>query len=210
MNYTKAAVLAAETLVKYNVKSCPVSPLPILEQMGNVIVISFSDMSDVSGFKRSDIVPLFGKNRDAISSLHTENGKSTYVVAYNSLLPFGIVQRALSREMAHIVMHHENANDEEATCFANHLLCPRPLIHALQATGIKITVDLLTSLTGLSEQSMLCIRHLPKTDVPAGLNRFVRSQFMPFILNFFDYCQSTTKDGSALVDFGSYMDGYIE
>lgn len=213
-DYNKAAVLAAETLVKYNVRSCPVSPLPILEQMGNVIVISFADVSDISGIRRSDIIPLFGKNRDAVSSIHNENGNPFYVVAYNSLLPFGIVQRALAREMAHIVLQHDCAskeNAEEAECFAQHLLCPRPLIHAIQATGIRITNDLLTNLTGLSDQSMFCIRHLPRVEVPAGLNRFVRSQFMPFILNFFDYYQSAiTNDGSALVDFGTYMDNYKE
>ena len=213
-DYNKAATLAAETLVRYNVRSAPVSPLPILEQMGNVIVISFSEMSDLSGLKRSDIVPLFGKNRDAISSIHTEHGKSIYVVAYNRLLPFGVVQRALAREMAHIVLHHENAsesNEEEAACFAQHLLCPRPLIHAVQATGIRFTVDLLTNLTGANEQSMVSMRHLPGTQVPCGLNRFVRSQFMPFFVNFFDYHQSVLpQDGSAIVDFGSYMDGYEE
>ena len=214
IDYDKAAILAAESLVKYNVKSAPISPLQMLEQMGNAIVISFSEMSDMSGMKRSEIIPLFGKNRDAVLSVHAENGKSTYVVAYNSLLPFGVVQRALAREMAHIVLKHETdskENAEEAACFAQHLLCPRPLIHAIQATGIRITVDLLTSLTGVSDQSMFCIRHLPGTKVPHGLNRFVRSQFMPFIVNFFDYYQSAMpQDGSALVDLGTYMDGYIE
>ena len=120
-DYNKAAILAAETLVKFNVRSAPVSPLPILEQMNNVIVISFTEISDISGVKRSDIIPLFGSSRDAVTSIHIENGRSVYVVAYNGILPFNIVQRALAREMAHIVMKHEDASDsniEEASCFA--------------------------------------------------------------------------------------------
>ena len=213
-DYNKAAILAAETLVKFNVRSAPVSPLPILEQMNNVIVISFTEISDISGVKRSDIIPLFGSSRDAVTSIHIENGRSVYVVAYNGILPFNIVQRALAREMAHIVMKHEDASDsniEEASCFAQHLLCPRPLIHAIQATGLRLTTDLLINLTGACEQSIVFMRHLPGAEVPYNLNRFVRSQFMPFFTNFFDYYQSAMpKDGSAIVDLGTFMDNYEE
>lgn len=213
-DYNKAAIMATETLVRYNVKTSPISPLHILEQMENVIVISFSEMSHVSGVDRSEMIQTFGKNRDAISSVHTEqNGRSTYIVAYNSLLPFGIVQHALAREMAHIVMKHDGSPDNkaEAECFEYHLLYPRPLIHAIQATGMRVTKDLLANLTGLSDQSLLRMRHIPGATVHKGLNCFVRSQFMPFFMNFFDYYQhARPKDGSAVADLGTFMEGYEE
>lgn len=213
-DYNKAATKAAETLVRYGVKTSPVSPLPILEQMENVIALSFSDLSKSTGIVKKDLLPLFGKNRDAITSIHTENGMPVYVVAYDTLLPFNLLQRALARELAHIVLKHTESttdNAEEAECFVHHLLCPRPLIHAIQATGMRITVDLIANLTGACNQSLSSMRRIPGTDVPAGLNMFVRSQFMPFILNFFSYYQYVKpKDGSALADFGSYMDGYSE
>ena len=207
----KAAVMAAETLIKYQIKKTPVSPLPILEQMDNVIVISFSEMGDLAGMDRKDVVPLFGKSRDAITSIH---GGSSYVVAYNSLLPFAMVQRGLARELAHIILQHKEPSPEaaeEAQCFASHLLCPRPLIHSVKATGIRFTQDLLANLTGVFDQTLHYIRHIPKTNVPPGLNRFVRSQFMPFIVNFFDFYQSVMpQDGSALADLGTFMEGYEE
>lgn len=210
----KAATAATETLIRYSVQTTPVSPLRILEQMDNVIVISFSEVSDSTGISRSEFVSLLGKNRDAITSVHSENGKKTYVVAYNRLLPFTIIQRALAREMAHIVLNHDGSsaeNEKEAECFSVHLLCPRPLIHAIQATGMKITVDLLSNLTGVFDQFALCMRHLPGTSVPSALNRFVRGQFMPFFANFFEYYQyMKPQDGSAVADFGTYMNGYEE
>ena len=213
-DYNKAAIKAAETLVKYNVRSAPLSPLRILEQMENVIVISFSEISELAGIDRSELTPLFGRNLDAITSIHTENGKQTYIVAYNRLLPFSMEQRALAREMAHITLKHTESNEknaEEAMCFQHHLLCPRPLIHAVQASGMRVTVDLLANLTGLFDQQLVYIRHLPGTIVPANLNRFVSSQFMPFFLNYFEYYQKVMpKDGSALADLGSYMEGYEE
>lgn len=213
-DYNKAAIKAAETLVKYGVCTAPVDPLPILQRMDNVIVMSFSDMSYSSGISHSDLVILFGKNRDAMTSVHWEGGVKTYVVTYNSLLPFNMIQRALAREMGHIVLKHEGIspeNAEEATCFSHHLLCPRPLIHAVQVTGIRFTVEMLANLTGVFDQCLFCIRHTPGTEVPANLNLFVRSQFMPFFLNFFSCYRSVVPDdGSAVADFGTYMDGYEE
>ena len=213
-DYTNAAVKAAEALIKYGVKKAPVAPLPILEQMDNVIVTSFSEMCDSSGINPRDMKPLFGKNQDAISSIHSENGKTWYVVAYNSLLPFSMVQHALARELGHIVLRHEGSSPEntaEAICFAQHLLCPRPLIHAIQATGIRLTTDVLAKLTGIFGQCLTCLRRTPGTNVPAAINRFIRGQFMPFVMNYFDYYVSVLpEDGSSLADLGTFMDLYEE
>ena len=209
-DYTKAAIAAAETTIKYAVTRLPLAPLPILKKMGNVMVMSFSDLSAAAGLERREVLPLFGKNMDAVTSLY--NG--VYCVTYNSILPFGMVQRALAREMGHIVLGHSgfsSDNAAEAMCFAYHLLCPRPLIHALQATCMRVTTDLVANITGIYEQSIVAMRRLPGTDVPASLNRFVRNQIMPFVLNLFEYYQSTfTNDGSAIADFGGFMEGYCE
>ena len=213
-DFSKAATKAAECLIKHCIRVSPVSPLRILEQLENVIVISFADLSDLHGVSTNDIIPLFGKNRDAVSSIHTEQGRQIYVVAYNSLLPFAMVQRGLARELGHILLQHEESSPEnsaEAACFVHHLLCPRPLIHAIQATGIRVTVDLIANLTGTFDQDLIAMRRLPEAIVPAGTNRFLRGQFMPFIINFFEFYQTVMpNDGSAIADFGSYMDGYIE
>ena len=211
-NCTQAAVRAAETLIRYGVRTTPISPLPILEQMDNVIVTSFAEMSEARGIRQSDLMSLFGKNRDAVTSIHEKDGRTWYVVAYNSMLPFTIIQHALAREMGHIAMGHSGpGNDEEALCFSRHLLCPRPLIHAIQATNIRLTKDLLVQMTGVFDQALTDIRKTPGADVPPGLNRFVRGQFLPFFINFFQYYQGVMPDdGSAVADLGTYMDGYEE
>lgn len=213
-DYTMAAIAAVESLIKYNICTAPVSPLPILSRMDNVVVISFQDLSDSTGIRRRDLIPLFGKCSDAITSVHTESGSPRYVVAYNALLPFNIIQRALAREMGHIILNHEGISElsaAEALCFAHHFLCPRPLIHAIEATKLRVTVDLLANITGVFDQSLYSLRRVPGTDVPAGLNRFVRNQFMPYVLNFFEYFQTVLPgDVSAVADLGTFMDGYVE
>lgn len=214
-DYNKAAIRAAETLLQYGVKKAPVSPLPILEQLDDVLVISFSDLSESSGLCQHELIPLFGKNMDAVTSAHIDGNRTQYIVAYNSLLPFAMVQRALARELGHIILRHEGSSPEntaEAQCFAMNLLCPRPLVHAIQATGTRVTSDLIATLTGIFDyQTISALRKMPGTDVPAGLNRFVRTQFMPFMLNFFlCYRANMAADGSEAADFGTYMDNYQE
>ena len=207
-NYTKAAVAAAETLIKYGVTHFPLDPLPLLERMATVM--SFSDLSESAGISRRDLTPLFGKSLDAVTSFR--NG--AYVVTYNNILPFGMIQRALAREMGHIVLHHEGYSDEnnaEAMCFALHLLCPRPLIHAVESTCLRVTTDLMANITGMYDRSIVAMRRIPGTDVPANLNRFIRNQITPFVMVIFEFCQTSfLDDGSAVADFGTFMDGYKE
>lgn len=213
-DYNRAAVKASEVLIKYGVRTSPVSPLQILEQMDHVIVTSFAEMSDSRGIRQSDLMQIFGRNRDAVTSVHEQDQARWYVVAYNSLLPFTIIQHAMAREMGHIILGHEKStpeNEEEALCFARHLLCPRSLIHAIQVTNIRLTKNMLAQMTGIFDQALTDIRKTPGTAVPAGMNRFIRGQFLPFFINFFQYYQSVLPaDGSALADLGSYMDGYEE
>lgn len=209
-DYTRAAIAAAETTIKYAVTRYPLSPLPMLESMNNVMAMSFTDLSESAGVERRELMPLFGKHLDAVTSFYG----GAYVVTYNGILPVGMVQRALAREMGHIILGHKGYSEEnnaEAMCFAYHLLCPRPLIHALQSTCLRVTTDLVANITGLFEQSIYSMRRIPGTDVPANLNRFIRNQITPFVLNLFEFYQTTlAADGSAIADFGTFMEGYAE
>ena len=63
LDYEKAARAASETLVRYGVKTTAVSSIPILEQMGNVAVVSFAEMSKIAGIDQPDLMPMFGKYR---------------------------------------------------------------------------------------------------------------------------------------------------
>lgn len=76
-DFNKAAVKAAETLIKYGVETVPVSPLAILEKMKNVIITCYSEMCDSSDLSPFDLTCLFGKGEGAFSSLHSEEGRTS-------------------------------------------------------------------------------------------------------------------------------------
>jgi hypothetical protein len=216
-DYEKAAAKAAETLIKYHVKSAPVDPLPILKSLPGVLVMSYEEVSNDVDMDRDCVISTFGKgNLDSFCTVNKKDGKLQYLVTYNQRLPFVLTQRSLARELGHIVLGHdgslpEDVRNEEAKCFAHHLLCPRPMLFSLLETRIRFTVEVLGNLTGCYDYCLTCMRKLPGVHVPAEMNRKIRDQFMPYMLSFFEFQRiATRKDVSAVADFGTYMDGYEE
>lgn len=215
-DYQKAAIKATETLIQYQIGTAPIDPLPILKKTPGVIVLSFEEMSQKTNINRKEILDTLGcKNQDAVTTVFLDDDLK-YVVTYNRMLSSGIICRALARELGHIILGHdgsrpEEVRNEEAKCFAHHLLCPRPLIHLFQATGIRLTVEMLGNVTCFYDHCVSCIRKQPAVKVPAELNKQVAEQFMPYVMNLFEYQKyASMKDGSALADLGAYMDYYEE
>lgn len=216
-DFETAAIKAAETLIEYKITSAPVDPLPILKKLPGVLVASYAEMSKTVGVERKNLLAMFGTyNQDAVTTAHIANEKVRYLVIYNQQLPYYMMQRGLARELGHIILGHDGSRPEdvrnaEALHFAQNLLCPRALIHSVKATGIRLTLEVLGTLTGCYEMCLSQIRKAPATHVPSELNRQVRDQFMPYIMNFFEFQHVLSlSDGSALADFGTYMDGYKE
>lgn len=216
-DYEKAALIASETLIKFGINSAPVAPVLILNQLPDVMLVSFESLSNDLEKSRQCVMSMMGeKNQDAFTTVQIIGNQKRHIVTYNQLLPVFLAQRALARELGHILLGHdgslpEDVRQEEAKCFAHHLLCPRPLVHLVQAAGFKFTMEILGNLTGCNEYCISCMRKIPATHVPAELNRKIRDQFMTYFVNFFNYQRvARHKDGSLLADFGTYMDGYEE
>ena len=127
-----------------------------------------------------------------------------------------MMQRAVARELGHAVLGHDGSRPEdvrtmEAMFFARHLLCPRPLIRAIQDANIPITVETLGLITGCYERCLVGMQKSHGVHVAPELNRMIREQFSAYVENFIA-CQSilTANDDSMLVNFGTFMDNYEE
>ena len=216
-DFDRAATAAAEVLIKYGISTAPVDPIPIFKKADGFNVITFTEMSRLVGVERDDILSTFDvENHDAVSTVYLKNGKKHYLVAYNMRLPQYLIQRALAREMGHIVLGHDGTRPQavrnaEAICFAHHLICPRALIHAIQESGAKITTEVLGNTTGCYERCLIGMRREPATHVPAELNRKVHEQFSDYISEFLDFQSFLSQaDDSMIANFGTFMDGYEE
>ena len=216
-DFDRAATAAAEILIKYGISTAPVDPIPIFKKADGFNVVTFTEMSHMVGVDRQDLISSFdASNHDAVSSVYLKNGKKHYLVAYNMRLPQYLVQRALAREMGHIVLGHDgtlpqDVRNAEALCFAHHLICPRALIHAIQESGAKITTEVLGNTTGCYERCLIGMRREPATHVPAELNRKIREQFADYLADFLDFQTFLSQeDDSMIANFGTFMDGYEE
>ncbi len=216
-DFETAAIRAYETMVRNSVSYAPISPLPILKRMKGVLVVSFAEMADRIGIGRHCVLDnLNVETHDAFTAVDVHNGTLHYIVAYNQRLPTYVTDRALARELGHIVLHHdgtrpEETRNEEALVFARHLLCPRPLIRSIQDAGITVTTELLGNVTGCYERCQACIRQTPGAHVPPELNRLVRQQFADYVNELRDFQSYLSKDDkTGPVDFGTYMENYEE
>lgn len=217
VDYDLAAIRAAETLIKFDVTAAPVSPMRILKETPNVLMLSFAEIAIRTRTERKNVISTFGSsNSDAVTTVIDEHGKLAYLVAYNQRLPYYLSQRALARELGHIVLNHdgsrpEDVRIEEAEAFARHLLCPRALVRALQEANVKLTAEIVGNISGCYERCLIGMSRTPGAHVPKELNRQIRAQFAEYVANYLDFYNSVTlEDYSAIADFGSYMDNYEE
>lgn len=215
-NYELAATAAMRALIANNITTAPVMPLPILKRIPGVLVLTFEEMSRDTGIERQKILKRFGDNQDA-ATFYRDTGKIRYIVVYNQSLSIYLAQRAIARELGHIVLGHDGETRTtenrmaEAYCFAHHLLCPRPVIKAIQDAGITVTYEVLGSVTGCYERCVAGIRTEPGVHVDPELNRKVREQFSDYLKNMIDFQPVLARsDQSAPADFGHYMDNYEE
>lgn len=215
-DYQLAALKATETLICYNITAAPVSPIPIIKSMHDVLVLPFAEMALQIGEDRDQIIHTFGDAQDAVTSVHLTGDGLRYVVAYNQRLPAYIVQRALARELGHILLQHDGSRPddvryEEAITFARHLICPRPLIKAILDSGIKLTVETLGNITGCYERCLAGLRRTPGVVIPAEMNRQIRNQFADYVKDFVNFQPILSReDETPVANFGTFMDGYKE
>lgn len=216
-DFEKAALKATETILNHGISAAPVDPLPVLKTMKGVLVLSYAELSAGIGTERHHLISMFGQSKqDAFTSVTECNGKLRYVVVYNQRLPIYMIQRGLARELGHIVLNHDGSRPDEvrtdeALCFARYLLCPRPVIRAIQESEIPLTVDVVGTITGCYERCLAGIRKTPGAHIPPELNRAVKAQFADYLSNFIDFRAIVTgEDESPLADLGSFMDNYGE
>ena len=217
VNYDLAATKATETLIRFNIAHAPVDPLPVLKKLPGVMVVPFAEAAYMVGMERETLLDMFGdESRAAVTTVQQIDGKTSYVVVYNQRMPFVLLQRALARELGHIVLGHDGTRPvevrmAEAYAFALHFLCPRPLIKLLQESPYPLTVETLGNVTGCYGACLEKMNNLPGANVPAALNRKIKEQFADYVHDFMRYLPILSKeDNSPVADFGSYMDNYTE
>lgn len=217
-DFDRAATAAMQLLIDNNITETPIKPDAILLGLPGVRVLPYTKMASDFGMDRSDLIYIFGNQDAATFNLSTPGLDAVeYVVVYNMRLPSDIVARGIARELGHIVLGHDgitrplDVRMAEAMCFAHHLISPRPVLHMLQQSGMPLTLDILISTTGCSDECVYEMQTIPGAHVPKDINARVRDLFAPHLQEYINYHRASPKpDRSMRVDLGTFMDNYEE
>lgn len=134
-NYHRATRQAYRTLLAVGANQLPIDITAICRACKRTRVMSFREARRIIG---DDFDPFWdGPSRYALTIRRDYDGETYYLILWNDeeMSPRdGLFRFSLAHELGHIVLKHDDgrspAEEQEANCFAQHLLCPRPVLEA--------------------------------------------------------------------------------
>ena len=217
-----AATQAMRALIKFDVQRTPVYPQQIIQHSGITTLISYEhsealSMDDEFAFRAENPLVMSAalERPDAYGGTH-------FLFAYNRNASIGDLRYALAAELGHVYLghgygaqgtaHNPDVREKEATCFAIHLLFPRPVIRLLEERGFVFTKESFERVFGDCEG---CIGHMMQAEpihVSPELNRIMKDQFAQYVnmLDEMGVLKMKTRKSEEKVDLGKYMAGYEE
>lgn len=161
-DYDRAATCACRALVRAGVRTLPVRPRALLAGMENVAPLTYDQAAEALQMKPRDFDRRAG---DADAFTFREGGAkgARYVVCYRSGGNPARLNFTLAHELGHIALGHAAltaAEEAEADCFAEHLLCPPPVLAQLTSPEAVSR----TCFVSLSAARMIFLRRRGQVD----------------------------------------------
>ena len=182
-DYHRAARLAYRTLLKLGIDKLPVDILGICKRCKNTKVMTFRDAE--KEFDLPDGYFICNGPSESAFTNHRQIGEVTHnIILYNDDRMDNSVQRlrfTLAHELGHILLKHEGNSvmfEMEANCFAQHLLCPAPVVEALDFKDDS-KIFMFTSTFGVSRTVAKIVlgNKRPMQDVDPDMRQGIRELF---------------------------------
>ncbi len=130
--------LLKKMLVQYGHFKIKTDVLFILDQIPDVVFLSYTDACDKYNCERSSFTASsnYGFTINEMSS----TGRGRYIVLFNDWKDDTTIRFTLAHEIGHIVLGHTEDNEvakKEANCVARNLLCPIPVRNVLELRTIS-------------------------------------------------------------------------
>lgn len=126
----RAAAMAYRVLAEARVQHLPVDPLTLLRRCRETKVYTYEEAADALGIPQDAFVRRFSDS-DAFTFCTEGKNGSSYITVYRADGNPARQRFTLAHELGHRVLCHQGqstAEEQEADCFASHLLCPRPVL----------------------------------------------------------------------------------
>lgn len=172
VRFELATTLAYQCLLARNVRTLPVSPESMLRNCANTRLLTVEQAAEAMH------QPLYRVERDLSVAeawtyrLHGEDGQRHYIVVVNRDVHPGRLNFNLAHELGHILMEHwgENQNEEqEADCFAMHLLCPVPAVRQMMNADGRAWAEQVAAQCFVSVSAVQTAARLPGRPVNQAL-----------------------------------------
>lgn len=136
-NYHRATRQAYRTLLAAKIDRLPVDVVEICARCHDTTLVSFRAARDIMGW---EFDPFFdGPSRYAITIRRWRDGRAYHTIIWNDeemSHNSGQFRFAIAHELAHVILRHPGglhpASELEANVYAQHLLCPRPVLEVIQ------------------------------------------------------------------------------
>lgn len=133
----RAADMAARVLLRFRPAALPVDPLSILQACRNTHVYSLAAAADALTLSPGELEARLG-DAEAVTLCSALGDSFHYIVVYRRDGHPARLRFTLAHELGHRLLGHtghDPADEQEADCFASHLLCPEPVLGALAGDG---------------------------------------------------------------------------
>ena len=183
-NYHRAARLAYRTLIHLKIDKLPIDILSICSRCKETKVMSFSQAEQEFGMPEGYYLEN-GPSDSAFTIRRETDSKKQYFMLYNNDRFYNSVARlrfSLAHELGHILMQHETGHvfsEMEANCFAQHLLCPAPLVEEMKLEG-ESGIGQLSLFFGVSRSvASIVVKDLKRLlqDVDLDMHQGIRDTF---------------------------------
>ena len=149
--------LLKKMLVQYGHFKIRTDILFILDQLPDVVLLSYTDACDKYNCERSSFTARsnYGFTIAEVSS----TGRVRYIVLFNDWKDDTTIRFTLAHEIGHIVLGHTEDNEiakKEANCFARNLLCPIPVRTALDLHTVSDLCTAFDVSEPMAEASLHC------------------------------------------------------
>jgi len=147
-----AAQAAYELLLRQKVVDFPVDVETLIRRMPDVKLLTYKQAAAKLNMSQDELDWLF-PSQDAFTLRAANENKRRYLICYQSTMPPQRRRFTLAHELAHVLLEHDGEGstvDREANCFAQHLICPRPLLRRASESHAPLSIGVLCQLFGAS------------------------------------------------------------
>lgn len=178
-DYHRATRLAYRTLLATAADRLPIDVEAIVGCCQNTHVLSYSAAYSLTG--ETFLGLRDGPSKLAMTIRRDADDETHYLIVWQDCVldrRSGLYRFTLAHELGHIVLRHARgdspAEEAEANCFAQHLLCPRPALEAMRPTNyvdVSFACDVSYSVARIAFAALHREGHCVDRDMADGIRQ---------------------------------------